>query len=640
MDSNREGNQDHTITIINTNAPSLESIIATQYQNTGTANIGGTSRACINCSAPDLKLKDCYFFNPLQVLQLQAGAKNAIADNINFQFGTREDLNTDIDSRIIRVSGAVDGAVFTNFRQIKAGPCLSSGICISVAAGVSNCTFSGMTFKSGDASETMLDAIMVDNGNSCRYNDIVFHGQTQDRSVTFEANSLGAKASNIYYLEEQTEHNFDAFVGARCEVNQVGLSDSDGGTFAGNAIATGVDCLSVMGLRNTGDETDGLFELRFSPTANEADYFTEVIKTGVIEFSNTNRLYIGTEGDVVELESFVHNNVASIDGDIFQGGNNQQRFLTTVKMRRPDGAYTDYVAGTQSAMQSAFASLPSDSLNRVQFKFRIEKEQSNLQHYLSKLNFNVTLTGDDYPFIIEELKVNISGLVSGSRIQLYNVTKGTEVTNATVSSTSASIDYESGVQYTEGDAVRLRVSYQSGTNAYLPFETIAIASSVGVSFVVSQELDTIYNTNNINGTTVSTLTSDFPNVQVDISDADGDADVREIYAKYVYTLTTAQGIRDWFNGVTAIDNVNYRVNTSVLDLTIQNVGSVAVNLSSARIYRDDGAIILSAVDGDKPITQDNGEFVQFIQPQINGAMNTNAKLDGVSKNTNLIPALL
>ena len=497
-----------------------------------------------------------------------------------------------------------------------------------------------MTFRSGGASDTKLDAIMVDNGNSCRYNDIVFHGQSLDRAVTFEANSLSAKASNIYYLDEQTEHSQNTQIGAKCEINQVGLSDAGNGSFNSSSVATGFDCLSVMGVRNTGNETDGLFELRFSPTANEVNYLTETVKNGVIEFSNTNRLYIGTEGDVVELESFVHNNIASINGDISQGGNQQQRFLTTVKMRRPDGAYTNYVAGTQSAMQSAFASLATDSLNRVQFKFRIEKEQSNLQHYLSRLNFNVTLTGDDYPFILEELKVNISGLVAGSRIQLYNVTKRTEVTNATVSLTTASIDYESGVQYSEGDVVRLRVTYQEGTNAYLPFETIAIASSVGISFIASQELDTIYNSNNINGTTVSTLTSDFPNVQVDINDADGDADVREIYAKYVYTLTTSQGIRDWFNGVTAIDNVNYRVNTSVLDLTIQNVGSVAINLSSARIYRDDGAIILAAEDGDKPITQDNGEFVQFIQPQINGAMNTNAKLDGVSKNTNLIPALL
>ena len=74
------------------------------------------------------------------------------------------------------------------------------------------------------------------------------------------------------------------------------------------------------------------------------------------------------------------------------------------------------------------------------------------------------------------------------------------------------------------------------------------------------------------------------------------------------------------------------------DLTIQNVGTNGVNLGVARIFRDDGAIILA--QGTAPITQDNGEFVQFIQPQVDSAMNTNAKLDGVSKNTKLIPSLL
>lgn len=155
-------------------------------------------------------------------------------------------------------------------------------------------------------------------------------------------------------------------------------------------------------------------------------------------------------------------------------------------------------------------------------------------------------------------------------------------------------------------------------------------------------MDAVYNGNAIDGSSVTTLTSDFPNVQIDVDDSDGTVDVREIYARYVNIITTEEGLRQWFGGITAVNTVNYRVNTSIANLTIQNVGSNAVNLGVARIYRDDGAIILAS--GNAPITQDNGEFVQFIQPQVEAALtpitNNTDQIPAIKKNTNLIPALL
>ena len=236
------------------------------------------------------------------------------------------------------------------------------------------------------------------------------------------------------------------------------------------------------------------------------------------------------------------------------------------------------------------------------------------------------------------LQYSVSGLIQHSRVQLYNVTADTEIFNGSVNATTYSAQYTEGTEVTTGDEIRLRVTRQSGTTAYLPFTATAIATASGFSFKASQQLDLVYNSNGIDGSAITTLTADFPNVQVDVDDADGSCDVREIYARYVNIITTEEGIRQWFGGITALNAVNYQVNTAVNDLTIQNVGTNGVNLGVARIFRDDGAIILA--QGNAPITQDNGEFVQFIQPQVDSAMNTNTKLDGVSKNTNLIPALL
>ena len=230
------------------------------------------------------------------------------------------------------------------------------------------------------------------------------------------------------------------------------------------------------------------------------------------------------------------------------------------------------------------------------------------------------------------LQYNISGLVQHSRIQIFNVTANSEIYNNSVNATTYSAQYTEGVEVTEGDEIRLRVTRQSGTTAYLPFEATAIASASAFSFKASQQLDLVYNSNGIDGSSVTTLTADFPNVQVDVDDADGSVDVREIYARYVNIITTEEGIRQWFGGITALNAVNYQVNTAIADLTIQNVGTNGVNLGVARIFRDDGAIILA--QGTAPITQDNGEFVQFIAPQVETAT------AGIRKNTNLIPALL
>jgi hypothetical protein len=240
------------------------------------------------------------------------------------------------------------------------------------------------------------------------------------------------------------------------------------------------------------------------------------------------------------------------------------------------------------------------------------------------------------------LQYNISGLIQHSRVQLYNVTADAEIFNGSVNATTYSAEYTEGVEVTIEDEIRLRVTRQNGVTAYLPFEATAIASASGFSFKVSQQLDLVYNSNGIDGSSVSTLTADFPNVQVDVDDADGSVDVREIYAHYVNIITTEEGIRQWFGGITALNAVNYQVNTAVNDLTIQNIGTNGVNLGVARIFRDDGAIILA--QGTAPITQDNGEFVQFIAPQVESALtpiksNTD-QIPAIKKNTNLIPALL
>lgn len=234
---------------------------------------------------------------------------------------------------------------------------------------------------------------------------------------------------------------------------------------------------------------------------------------------------------------------------------------------------------------------------------------------------------------------SVTNIEAGSTLQLYNVTKGAEVVNQVVSGTSDNGTYTTA-QIAANDNIRLRLTCQAGTEAFLAYEAFGVATTAGISFRADQQADTVYNSNGIDGSNISTLTADYPNVQIDISDGDGFADARELYAFYVYQSTTSTGIENWFGAMTAIDAMNYRVNTAVVDIKIQNTGATALVITGARIYRDNNTSILHAETGDLPMTLDAGELVQYIAPQVDTAMNNNTKLAGVDKNTKLIPALL
>ena len=255
----------------------------------------------------------------------------------------------------------------------------------------------------------------------------------------------------------------------------------------------------------------------------------------------------------------------------------------------------------------------------------------------------------------------VSNVEATSSLQLWNMTKNAEVI-AQVVPGEAGEKVSAGGTYTaqqisSGDNIRLRITCQAGVEALLPYESYSVANDSGLSFIADQKPDLVYNANGIDGSLVSTLTADYPNVQIDISDGDGVADTRELYAFAVYQSTTFQGIDKWFNAITPIDAMNYRINTANADIKLQNTGSVPLTIAGARIFRDDGTSVLFAEAGDQPMVQDTGELVQYIAPQIDTAMNQNVKLhsvhtnselipavalsvDGVSKNSSLIPSLL
>ncbi len=266
---------------------------------------------------------------------------------------------------------------------------------------------------------------------------------------------------------------------------------------------------------------------------------------------------------------------------------------------------------------------------------------------------------------ISVLPYTLTNIEAGSTIQLYNMETDRlgQIVNTTVTGTAGEKVTHTGTYANNlaepGDEIRLRVTCQSGTSAMLPYETFGVAQSSGISFKANQREDTVYNGNGIDGshsTITSEFTADYTNLQIDSSETDGVVTVQEIYAFYAYSVTTSTGIDNFFGAITPIDGMNYRINTDVVDLKIQNTTTVDTILKGGRLYRDDNTSVIDTNPttgaGTGSFTHDTGFLLQYITPQVENAVGgadlasgsdmTTVKSDvqTIKNNTSVIPGLL
>ena len=190
---------------------------------------------------------------------------------------------------------------------------------------------------------------------------------------------------------------------------------------------------------------------------------------------------------------------------------------------------------------------------------------------------------------VDQAEALISGIVAGSRLQIYNVTTATEMVNAINATTSYSLGYPNGTGYSAGDVVRVRLTYCVGLTAKLPVEYFTIASAAGWSVLAKQQDDDVYIGNGIDGSTVTEYSSDYGNVQIDVSDPDGVTSIQRGYAWYCDQMTGDDGIRYFYGAFQAEDAFNYLLNTDVADIKIQNTGTTGVTLTGGAVRRKDGS---------------------------------------------------
>ena len=197
-----------------------------------------------------------------------------------------------------------------------------------------------------------------------------------------------------------------------------------------------------------------------------------------------------------------------------------------------------------------------------------------------------TNTGPNINIVLPPKTVSVTGLIVGSRVQIFNLTSGTEVANDVA--TSSTFTYTlTGSEINTGDTVRVRATQQSGTTASLPLEALGVFGNDGVSIIGTQSPDVIYNSFGIDGSLVTKFSQDFLNIQIDLVTA-SNFTAQELYAWWTYSITFENGIRDFFGGITAVDQANIRINNSVVDIFLDTTTSFNIlQTDNVRIFRED-----------------------------------------------------
>jgi hypothetical protein len=188
--------------------------------------------------------------------------------------------------------------------------------------------------------------------------------------------------------------------------------------------------------------------------------------------------------------------------------------------------------------------------------------------------------------------VSITGILTGSKVRIYNATTTTETYIATPG-TSYSDAYIDGTTYTVGDSINVRI-HKRGR---LTFETTVVASASGWSVVANQPEDEVYTDLAIDGSLVTGFGADYLNLEVNVTVA-SNFNIADMYAWWSYNLESDDGIRDFVGGITAIDVANFRINDAVVDLYIDNTTATNLRqLDNRRIFRADQAYPVKSSGG-------------------------------------------
>jgi hypothetical protein len=195
--------------------------------------------------------------------------------------------------------------------------------------------------------------------------------------------------------------------------------------------------------------------------------------------------------------------------------------------------------------------------------------------------------------------ITMPNLIDGTRVMIYNVTQDFEIDNSVVSGGSGYIfaaNLGTGFDAEIGDTILFRATYADASTAKEELSNAGVITASGVAFFDVQVDDDVYSSWAINGFLVTEFSSDYPNLQMDISDPDGRTQKKRAAAWMKCEVTTEDGIRNFFGAIETPSVAEIIVRTAKVNLQIENISALEVYFDDldVRMYRDDlGQLIAS-----------------------------------------------
>lgn len=443
-----------------------------------------------------------------------------------------------------------------------------------------------------DNTATIQDAIATSTAGAVDQIDAVFfdrpHGSTSTDKSPFD---IRIRKYDYQYQDFQSAVSEPIKQEFRIPSNAVTvLSEVAAGALTGIAIDFGAKTLTLTESHTLSE----IYDYTQSQMALDANMDeVEFLKSGdgnVFTFNNDWDLILGASGDITSGTGktivfggtgklYLNDAGNTIDGLTVTGDIDLGALVTPITDVTA-GAVDFSVAGTYSIDGCTFDEATNSSGGAVTLN----------------LTNGASVTTNTGPSITLASPVDITApnILTGSRVQLYNVTKDAELDNSVVSGSYSFTVNLAGASIDDGDTVRLRATYQSGVTAKAELETSGVISASGLSFVNTQVDNDVYNAYGVDGSTITEFSFDSGNIEVDINDSDNTTEIQRLACWEAYFETTEQGIRDFFGCIDWESLNSIQIVTSMCDLTLDNTKASPLLMTGGRLYRSDGATVISS----------------------------------------------
>ena len=214
----------------------------------------------------------------------------------------------------------------------------------------------------------------------------------------------------------------------------------------------------------------------------------------------------------------------------------------------------------------------------VKLKLRGTVITGNATNALTMIKINTVTDATSqkiqYP-LAKDATILVTGILSDSRILIHNKTKDTVLYDAKVNGTSLTFEYYNGIEAEAGDQIDVYHAWYNaidGSTAMKKGVVSGIASSLGASFFIQQELCPVYAAHSVTYSTTGLevynsgdFVKDGPTLQIDLDDDDNTWFAHRLFLWDKYQIWNFAGNLSFFTQVTAPDAGNLSIGALLLD---------------------------------------------------------------------------